>query len=304
MLKFEQKQVTYDIGGVKIGGQPGEHPTVLIGSIFYSGHKIVQDPKRGIFDEKKAEELIKNQEEMSKITGNPCMLDVVGETPEAMMRYVDFVSETASTPFLLDGVDANVRINALKHIVELGIQNRVVYSTISTMTKSEEIQAIRESKIKNAVVFAFSTYDPTPEGKVALLEKVDGKKGLLEIAKEAGIEQALIDTAVLDISSLVLSCRAIQLVKEKYGFPAGCAPANGVSLWKKAKISKEFYKSCEATASVFTRASGADFILYGSVGAANTVFPATATYDAFLGYARKWEAGVLPLQEHPFYKMF
>jgi len=43
LFKFGRKQEVFDIGGVKIGGQPGELPTVLIGSIFHEGHKIVKD---------------------------------------------------------------------------------------------------------------------------------------------------------------------------------------------------------------------------------------------------------------------
>ncbi|MFH2044152.1 MAG: tetrahydromethanopterin S-methyltransferase subunit H, partial [Pseudomonadota bacterium] len=41
MLTFTQEQKTYTIGDVTIGGQPGENPTVLMGSIFYQGHRIV-----------------------------------------------------------------------------------------------------------------------------------------------------------------------------------------------------------------------------------------------------------------------
>ena len=70
-------QKIYEIGGKRIGGQPGELPATLIGSIFYQGHKIVEDPKKGIFDRVRAEELIEKQDEFSDLTGNPCMLDVV-----------------------------------------------------------------------------------------------------------------------------------------------------------------------------------------------------------------------------------
>ncbi|MEM5818410.1 MAG: tetrahydromethanopterin S-methyltransferase subunit H, partial [Desulfitobacterium hafniense] len=46
MFKFTAQQHVYDINGVKVGGQPGEYPTVLIGSIFYRGHKIVSDGQK------------------------------------------------------------------------------------------------------------------------------------------------------------------------------------------------------------------------------------------------------------------
>ncbi|RJS86070.1 tetrahydromethanopterin S-methyltransferase subunit H, partial [Candidatus Bathyarchaeota archaeon] len=37
MFKFNKKQKIFEIGKVKIGGQPGELPTVLIGSLFHEG---------------------------------------------------------------------------------------------------------------------------------------------------------------------------------------------------------------------------------------------------------------------------
>ena len=46
MFKFERDQITCRIGNVELGGQPGERPTVLIGSIFFARHKIVQDSQR------------------------------------------------------------------------------------------------------------------------------------------------------------------------------------------------------------------------------------------------------------------
>jgi tetrahydromethanopterin S-methyltransferase subunit H len=75
----------FEVGGVKIGGQPGELPTVLIGSLFHEGHKIVIDRKLGIFDKRKAERLVRMQEEISEKTGVPCMHDIVAENPGALI---------------------------------------------------------------------------------------------------------------------------------------------------------------------------------------------------------------------------
>ncbi|MBC7131437.1 tetrahydromethanopterin S-methyltransferase subunit H, partial [Candidatus Bathyarchaeota archaeon] len=56
MFKFNTPQQVFEIGNVKVGGQPGETPTVLIASIFYEGHHIVKDPDKGEFDAKAAED--------------------------------------------------------------------------------------------------------------------------------------------------------------------------------------------------------------------------------------------------------
>ena len=43
MFKFEKEQTVHDFSGTKIGGQPGEYPTVLGASIFYNKHEVVLD---------------------------------------------------------------------------------------------------------------------------------------------------------------------------------------------------------------------------------------------------------------------
>ena len=55
---FSTKQNIYTIGKAKVGGQPGELPTFLIGSIFWLGQKMVQDANKGVFDEAEAEKII------------------------------------------------------------------------------------------------------------------------------------------------------------------------------------------------------------------------------------------------------
>ena len=50
MYKFSSQQKVHEVGKVKVGGQPGELPTFLIGSIFWLGQKMVQDANKGIFD--------------------------------------------------------------------------------------------------------------------------------------------------------------------------------------------------------------------------------------------------------------
>jgi len=49
MFKFDKEQKVFDLGGTTIGGQPGEYPTVLFGSMFYNRHKIVTDEDKGVF---------------------------------------------------------------------------------------------------------------------------------------------------------------------------------------------------------------------------------------------------------------
>ena len=100
MFRFDKEQIVLDVAGLKVGGQPGEYPTVLAGTIFYGGHKIIEDEKAGVFDKEKAEGLIKIQEEMSDVTGNPHIVHTFGQTPEALVKYLEFVGEATDCTFL------------------------------------------------------------------------------------------------------------------------------------------------------------------------------------------------------------
>ena len=90
MFKFDRKQEVFEFGKFKVGGQPGEYPTCCIGTMFYARHKIVSDPEHGVFDAAAAERLWNAQVEMSDITGNSCMNQIVAESDEAMKKEIDW----------------------------------------------------------------------------------------------------------------------------------------------------------------------------------------------------------------------
>jgi tetrahydromethanopterin S-methyltransferase subunit H len=91
------------------------------------------------------------------------------------------------------------------------------------------VEYLKELKVQNAVIMAFSTQKPLADGRISILEGNARQKGLLSSAEEAGIKNILIYTIVLDVPSIGVAAKAIQLVKEKFGLPAGCGPANAVT---------------------------------------------------------------------------
>jgi tetrahydromethanopterin S-methyltransferase subunit H len=306
LFKFEKKQKVFDIARVKVGGQPGEYPTVLIGSIFYDRHKIITNAVKGEFDEPKAETLLKKQEEMSDKTGNPVIIDVVGSTVEALDRYVDFVSATTESPFLVDGPSAAVRIPVMRHLAETGLLKRAIYNSIDYAVKSDEIASLKEMGAESSVLMTYNPKNVWAEGRVEILKGYEGQKGLLDAANEAEMHNVLVDTVVLDVPSIGISARAIYIIKNKYGLPVGCGPANAITTWKKAK--KEMgpfaYTTCLAGSCLITQSQGANFVLYGPIENAEAVFPACAMADAIIAYnARRF--GIRPeTKQHPLFKIF
>jgi len=112
MNRFNSEQKVYQVGKVKVGGQPGELPTFLIGSIFWLGQKMVSDANKGIFDVKEAENIINKMQTQSDMTGVPFGFDIVGTTEEAFGKYIDFVAKHSDAPLMLDAMSPKTRMAA------------------------------------------------------------------------------------------------------------------------------------------------------------------------------------------------
>jgi tetrahydromethanopterin S-methyltransferase subunit H len=298
MFKIEQK--IFDIAGSKIGGQPGQLPTVLVGSIFYHKDKIVTDEKTGAFDRGKAEEILKGEEEISTKTGNPRIVDVCASWPQAFPKQIEFVANTISGPFTIDGATAEVRIAGAKYVQEVGLSERVVYNSITPEIREDEVAAIREAKIRSALLLALNSTNPTISGRLAVIEK------LVEKAKTAGVEKMLIDTTVLDVPDPGPAGKTAYLVKEKYGLPCGCGAHNAVDMWhKRKKLDPDTYLTSSVVANVLPIIMGANFMLYGPIEGASRMYTPIAVADAYIAYSMIQAFNVRPLtSNHPIYKIF
>lgn len=303
MFRFEKPQRVFEIGDVKVGGQPGELPTVVIGTMFYKGQRIVHDPNKGIFDKERAEGLIKKQEELSDITGNPFMLDVVGTSPESMVKYINFISDITDAPFLLDALP-KTRITGLKHVVEVGLTQRVVYNSI-WFPKENEVAAVRESGIEAAILLGYNPKNRWAKGVIDLLRGDGKEKGLLKIAEEIGIKKPLIDTCATNIPSIGVCSRAALLVKQEFGLPVGFSPGNAISTWKKKRAWElDVFKACDSSAQVIAQIMCCNFILYGPIEHAEWVFPAIAMADTIIATGTM-ELGTATLtKKHPLHILF
>lgn len=300
MFKFSKEQKTWNLYGVEIGGQPGERPTVMIGSIFYEGCPLVVDERKGKFDKEKARELLEKEARISQSTGNPRITDIVGSTSEALIRYIDFVAKETNSPFSIDGATADARIPAAMHVGEVGLADRAIYNSISVECKEEEIEAIKEAGVEAAILLCYNSRKPTIEGRLESLRKV------LELAEKAGVEKPLVDPCILDLPDPGPVSKAVYRVKEGYGLPTGCGAHNAVDQWSKRKpMNSKTYALRAAVANVFPILMGADFALYGPIEKAEDVYTACSAADAYVAYAMKADEGIHPVSmDHPLYKIF
>jgi len=298
MFGLHAEQRVFDIGGVKVGGIPGKDPTVLIGTIFYRKQKLVQDERRGIFDRDQAEKLIRRQEELSDVTGNPCMLDVEGSTAQALEKYINFAAENTDVPLMIGGPTPEVRETGLNLVEEGGLADRVVYNSLMPGCGVDEIEKISEAGVTSAVMLAYNVTDLTSSGRINALT------GLLDASQGLGIEKPLLDTFVMDVPSLGIAFQALTKVKTDLGLPAGCGPHNAIGLWKglRKKMGLRSIRSIVASVNAFAASAGADWILYGPLEAAGVVFPSVAMVDAAYAFPRISEGARLS-GNHPLFKI-
>ncbi len=308
MFALKTKQKIYQVGSFKIGGQPRELPTILIGNVFYKGMPEVSDHKKGNFDKKTVSRWIELSETLSEKSGVPHFLDIMAMYPEAMREYILFTSEQTEKPLLVDGANLETRREALKMVKQLGLEERIIFNGITPKTTQEELTILADSGVKVAILMAYNEFDYSPEGRIKILKGSTEQAGLLDTAKKAGIEKTLIDTIVFDVPSISYAAEAVKLVKEELGNPAGCSPANATYAWKQAVRGSPFsqgFAATNASAHTIAQCCGADFLIYGPIKQAKHMIPACAINDAIIAYYCMKCFGTKPLvKNHPLYKIF
>jgi tetrahydromethanopterin S-methyltransferase subunit H len=220
MFTFDTEQRVCEIRGIKIGGQPGENPPLLIASMFHNKDRILED-RKGNFDRKRAKELIKRQEELSEATGIPAMVAMVANTPEEAKIYIDFFLETTDMPFGIDMWVAEKRARATEYVAELGVQEKFLYNSITPWDKDikGQVARLKDLGIRHVIVQAFDDTDQTPAGRLKSLESL--------LAQGAGdFDTVIVDTSVMNLPSTSFSLLANRLIKERLG-PTQTAPICG-----------------------------------------------------------------------------
>lgn len=289
MFTFKTAQKTYEISGIKVGGQPGENPPLMITSMFHNKDKIVVD-RKGNFDRQRAKEIIENQEKMSEVTGIPSMVAMVANSPEEAKTYIDFFLETTGMPFGIDMWVAEQRAKATEYIAKIGAQDKFLYNSITPWDKDikGQVQKLKDLGIKHVVIQAFDDSDQSPAGRVKSLDSI------LSQGADA-FDTVIVDTSVMNMPSTSFSLAANRLIKEKYGYPCGGAYSNGTHMWKeiKEKWGLDGFKAMDAVVQGMSSALWSDFNFSGPAVTASRVFPAVASAHMLLSTLVYDESGII-----------
>ena len=148
-------------------------------------------------------------------------------------------------------------------------------STIKTQPSPPRI-------IKTVMVMCHNVKKPNFQGKFDIAEQC------LDRSKEAGFTQFLMDTAVLDLVEPGPCGKAIWMLKDKYGYPAGCSPTHIViDRWPQGrdKYGRLGYITAKTSMATSTMMMGADFFMYGIKQ--TEIVPAMAMVDSCIAYTAR-----------------
>jgi tetrahydromethanopterin S-methyltransferase subunit H len=278
MFTLQRQQKVFTFNDIKIGGQPGENPPLMISSMFHNKDRILRD-RKGDFDRQRATEIIRKQEEMSGLTGIPGMVAMVANTPQEAKIYMDFFLEMTDMPFGIDMWVAEQRAKATEYVAKLGVQDKFLYNSITPWDKDikGQVQRLKDLGIRHVVIQAFDDQDQTPGGRVKSLESI--------LAQGAGdFDTIIVDTSVMNLPATSFSLVANRLIKEKHGFPCGGAYSNGTHMWKeiKGQWGLDGFRAMDAVVQGMASALWSDFNFCGPAVTAPRVFPAVASAHVLL----------------------
>jgi tetrahydromethanopterin S-methyltransferase subunit H len=301
MFRYDKEQKVFNIGGIKVGGQPGENPPLLMGNMFQKGDVLLESRKERKFNKEAAAERIHEVERVSEETGVPALIALVANAADEMKAYIDFFISVTDMPFAIDVWVQKTRLAIARYVAELGIQDRVLYNSITPWDEDNEAQVaeIKELGIKHVVIQVFDVEDKRPVGRVKSLKK------LLPIVEKGNFETIMVDTAVMSLPTTSLSMLANHLIKQEFGLPVGFAPSNGSYMWRKAAGEQGRSRFPAVDAGVHAvSALLSDFLLVGPLTGTNRVFPAVAAASSMMAALAFEESGYIPEGKHPLNALF
>ena len=308
MFTFSKEQRIVDINGIRFGGQPGETPTVLLGTVMYG--KKYNDLTVERLSE--VEGFIQKQKEMSDMTGNPNIIDVFINKKVNVEKRLSPVLDIIENKDVIsiDIPESDVRVEALKYLHDSGELKRVIYNSINLGITEEEREALKTYTPEAAVVLGYNPKDMSADGRINMITSGGGMldKGLMDIAIESGIDKVLVDTGATPFDhSAAETIRAIPVAKNEFGLPVGCAIHNLVESWlwmkKYAKNHKTEYLISDVASNGFVTLYGGDYVFYGPIRMSPYIFPYIGMTDKIVAEGTWDYFGIKTPPEHPRWKL-
>ena len=288
------------IGNATIGGPLGSRTGLLVGSLFYDKHSVVKDAFAGEFDEERAGALLKKATVAAERNGVQIAIDVIAASAEAMARFLPFVAENCPLPMMINTSEAEVHIAGLEIAAKHDFLDRCIFASLNLDTEDAELEALKKYPPAAVMIMANDGADPTPEGCCQFIEDF-----YLPMLDDIGVTAPIVDLGTMDPPSVGLCIRGIAAVRERFGFPAGCAFSNCISQWTGLReLGREYTNYSLASALIACRAAGGDFLHYGLIEKTPAIAHIAGSAEVFYGFAaQELDNAKLP-EGHALRKMF
>lgn len=275
MFVFKKEQKAFDFGGIHIGGNPGENPTVAIGGLFFRGQRVVKSSKKGRFDEVLAKEWIERAKDMEQKTGHPFLIQIYGRTATAMENHLSWLVENYDGPFMFESTSSKARKRGIEYCDGQDLENRAIYNSINLSMKDDEKKLLEDSSLHMAVVLGWSPRATTLKERMEVIET------MLDEATNMGIDKMVVDPATMPVGAgYGLDYRTIIAIKSELGLPTCLGPHNAPSAWKFLRRPEldnaETHLAAIVASTTAAQVLATDCIMYGSMARTEAVYTAFA----------------------------
>ena len=269
----------WQYGNIKLGINGFDLPPVLIGTIFYQGESIVDHNNDEIFNEEKAQKRIINQKALAEKYKLPNLIEISGNTPKAMVKYLEFYLDHFEPPFVLGGA-FDARIAGIEYLNERGVKPaEYIYNAISNLKNKKEIEILRKYKIESTVVLILGSENMTSTQRYAYLTKNQpNHDSIIKGLKKRGINKIWIDGGVITLESLAHVLETQELVSTSLHLPVGTAPSLFLFKYSSPRLNKKFHTRYRRASIMFIASWFSNFIFYGAIEDAKECF--SSTYQA------------------------
>jgi tetrahydromethanopterin S-methyltransferase subunit H len=260
----------------------------------------VRDAFEGEFDEERAAGLLMTATRAAQRNGVQIAVDVIAASAIAIAKYLPFVAENCPLPMMINASEAEVHIAGLEVAAKLGVLDRCIFASLNMDTEDDELAALKKYPPAAVMIMANDGADPTPEGCCTFIEDF-----YLPMLDDIGIDNAIADLGTMDVPSVGLCLRGITAVRERFGFPAGCAFSNCISQWTGLReLGREYVNYSLGAALVACRAAGADFLHYGLIEKTKPMAHVAGSAEVFYGFAAQELDGATLPEGHALRAMF
>ncbi|MFX1338206.1 MAG: hypothetical protein ACFFDK_06335 [Promethearchaeota archaeon] len=264
----------YIYGDIKLGRGNFDLPPVLIGTIFYQGQTIIDRKNPEIFDVEKAKKRISNHKALAKQYKIPDLIELNADTPDAMIKYLEFYIDNFGPPFVLGGT-FDARLAGIEYLKERGIgPNEYIYNTISNLKNKKEVEVIQKYKIDSIVILIIGSESMTSTQRYNYIiqKNQPNNESLLDGLKRLGVNKVWIDGGVITMESLAHILETQRLISESLKIPVGTAPNLYLFKFSSPRLNLKFHTRYRRASIMFIASWYSNFIFYGAIEDAKECF--------------------------------